>query len=42
MWDKKIGVSENDSMYIILLVDCRFILSVISWNYKGFVKFYIF
>lgn len=40
MWDKKFGVSENDSMYIILLVDCRFML--ISWNYKGFVKFYIF
>lgn len=33
MWDKKSGASENDSMYIILLADCRSML--ISWNYKG-------
>lgn len=42
MWDKKTGASENDSMYIILLADCRSILPVISWNYKGPVKLYIF
>lgn len=42
MWDKKTGASENDSMYIILLADCRSML--ISWNYmyKGPVKLYIF
>lgn len=40
MWDKKTGASENDSMYIILLADCRSIL--ISWNYKWPVKLYIF
>lgn len=43
MWDKKTGASENDSMFIILLADCRSILpTVISWNYKGPVKLYIF
>lgn len=40
MWDKKTGASENDSMFIILLADCRSIL--ISRNYKGPVKLYIF
>lgn len=40
MWDKKSGASENDSMYIILLADCRSML--ISWNYMGPVKLYIF
>lgn len=40
MWDKKTGASENDSMFMILLADCRSIL--ISRNYKGTVKLYIF
>lgn len=42
MWDKKTGASENDSMYIILLADCRSTSMLISWNYKGPVKLYIF